>query len=158
MPQQPTAPAKPKPIPVPPPQVDAKYGSAEQIMRLPLARLVALLDDPAASTYAKAKACQQLALVGDATAVPALARLLADPQLSHYARFALEPIPGAAADEALREAAAKTQGRLLVGIVNSIAQRRDRNAIALLARLRTHTDREIAQAAETALARIRPVP
>ena len=41
---------------------------------------------------------------GSSEAVPDLAKLLPDPQLSSWARIALEAIPGAAADEALREA------------------------------------------------------
>ena len=77
---------------------DEKYGTAAQIMALPPAKLVALLQDSGASVYAKAKACQRLAVVGDRTAVPALAALLTDAHLSHYARFALEPIPDRAAD------------------------------------------------------------
>src|SRR5690349_7113621 len=69
---------------------DEKYGGAAQIMALPVSKLVAVLEDPGASVYAKAKACQRLAVVGDKTAVPALAALLPNPQLSHYARIALE--------------------------------------------------------------------
>lgn len=76
--QPPPGPAKPKP-PEPvviPPMVDEKYGSAAQMMTLPPARLIAILKDPEASVYAKAKACQRLAVVGDKTAAPALAALL----------------------------------------------------------------------------------
>ena len=158
--QQPPAPApaKPKPVPVPPAQVDPKYGSAEAIMQLPAPRLIAILEDPVASVYAKAKACQQLAIVGEASAVPALGRLLTDAQLSHYARVALEQIPGPAPDDALRAALATTQSLLLAGVITSLGQRRDSKSISQLARLRTHADPEIARAADAALARIRPVP
>ena len=61
-------------------------------------QLIAVLKDSNADQFAKAKACQQLSVVGDVKAVPALAALLTDPKLSHYARFGLEPIPGDAAD------------------------------------------------------------
>jgi HEAT repeat protein len=149
--------AKPKPQRVViPPMVDAKYGSPAQIMALPPARLIAILEDRGASVYAKAKACQQLAIVGDKAAVPALAALLTDPRLSHYARFGLEPIPDPSVDEALRAALAKVKGRPLVGVINSIGRRKDTKALDALAKLRHNTDSEVAQAAEAALARIRP--
>ena len=142
--------------PDPAPMVDEKYGDAAAIMALPAAKLVALLKDPGASVYARAKACQRLAVVGDRTAVPALAALLTDPQLSHYARFGLEPIPDPSADEALRGALEKVKGRLLVGVVNSIGRRKDARAIPALSRLVRDADTEVARAAEAALARCRP--
>src|SRR6056297_707023 len=51
-----------------------------------------------AGVFEKAKACQRLAVVGDASAVPALAEWLADDRLATYARTALEQIPGPEAD------------------------------------------------------------
>ncbi len=139
-----------------PPMTDEKYGSAAQIMALPPAKLIAILQEPNASVYAKAKACQKLAVVGDKSAVPALAALLADPQLSNYARFGLEPIPDPSADDALRAALQKVRGKLLVGVINSIGHRRDKKAIAELERLRHDADTEVARAADAALARLRP--
>jgi HEAT repeat protein len=153
--QPPPAPPRPKPAAVPP-ITDAKYGSAAQIMALAPARLVTILQDPDASVYAKAKACQKLAVVGDSSAVPALAALLADPQLSHYARFGLEPNPDPSSSDALRAATPKVKGALLVGVINSIGRRRDPKAIADLERLRHDADNEVARAADAALARIRP--
>ena len=153
--QQPAQPPKPKPVVIPP-MVDEKYGSPAEIMALPAAKLVAILQDANASAYAKAKACQQLAVVGDKAAVPALAALLTDAQLSHYARFGLEPMPGPAADEALRAALGKVKGRLLAGVINSIGNRKDATAIPALARFLHDPDTEVSQAATAALARIRP--
>ena len=153
--QQPVQASRQKPVQAQM-MTDDKYGSASQIMARPLPQLVSLLQDSGASVYAKAKACQRLAVIGDRTAVPALAPLLADPQLSHYARTALEPLPDRAADEALRAALGKVQGALLVGIVTSIGKRRDREAIAALEKLRHDPDTAVARAADGALARIRP--
>jgi NADPH-dependent ferric siderophore reductase len=135
---------------------DDKYGGAAQVMSLPAANLVALLQDPGASVYARAKACQRLAVVGDKSAVPALAALLDSPQLSLYARAALETMPGDAADEALRAGLEKLQGKLLAGVINSIGKRRDVNALASLEKLRHDADAEVAGSANAALARIRP--
>jgi HEAT repeat protein len=156
MAQQPTVqPSRVKPVAAEM-MKDDKYGTAAAIMALPPAKLVALLKDANSSVYAKAKACQRLAVIGDKSAVPALAALLADPQLSHYARVALEPIPDRSADEALRSALGKVQGRLLAGVITSIGSRRDRDAIAALEKLRHDTDSDVARAADAALARIRP--
>lgn len=102
----------------------------------------------------KALACKRLAVYGDAAAVPALAALLGDEQLAAWARIALEAIPGPAADKALRDAADRLQGRLLVGVINSIGVRRDPGAIRLLARKLKDADAEVASAAAIALGRI----
>ena len=108
-------------------------------------------DAPAAE---KAITCKLLAIHGSSESVPDLAKLLPDEQLSSWARIALEAIPGAAADDALRNAADSLQGRLLVGIINSIGVRRDANAIdALTTRLRDD-DSEVASAAAVALGHI----
>jgi HEAT repeat protein len=135
---------------------DPRYGSAAEVMALPVPKLVALLRDTSATVYAKAKACQRLSVTGDRTAVAALAALLGDPALSHYARVALEPLPDPAADEALRKALTSVQGRLLVGVIASVAHRRDAKAIPLLAKLQRSPDPEVARAANAALARVRP--
>jgi HEAT repeat protein len=102
----------------------------------------------------KAMTCKWLAVYGNQDAVPALSPLLADPQLSSWARIALEVIPGRAADEALRGALGKLQGKLLVGVINSIGVRRDAKAVnGLVARL-NEADVEVATAAAVALGRI----
>ena len=54
--------------------------------------LLALLDSDA-ELFEKAKACQRLAIIGTSKSVPVVAKLLADPSLSHYARTALESNP-----------------------------------------------------------------
>jgi hypothetical protein len=135
---------------------DPKYGSAGQIMALTPPRLIALLEDRDATVYAKAKACQRLAVTGGAAAVPAVAKLLSEETLSHYARTALEQIPHPSASDALRGALAQLKGRLLVGVINSLGVRRDTKAIAELSKLRLDADPQIALAADAALARIRP--
>ena len=119
------------------------------------AELVAILDDSDATEFAKAKACQRLALVGDDDAVPALAGLLSDARLSHYARTALEPMPPGAADQALRDALGKLKGSLLVGVINSIGVRRDPKALTALAEIRHGNDQVVTQAATAAINRIR---
>lgn len=135
---------------------DSKYGTVEQIMALPQAKLIAILTDAQASVYARAKAAQRLAIVGDATAVPSLVPLLADEKLNAYARTALETIPAAAASAAIRAALKMLKGSLLIGVIHSLAARRDTTAIPDLALLLRSPDAAVATAANAALARIRP--
>jgi HEAT repeat protein len=102
----------------------------------------------------KAITCKHLAIYGSTTAVPALAPLLLDEELSSWARIALEAIPDPAADDALRAALAKVDGRRLVAVINSIGVRRDAKAVPDLTRQLKHPDAEVASAAAAALGRI----
>jgi len=108
-------------------------------------------DAPAAQ---KAITCKQLAIYGTQDAVPALAALLSDEKLAAWARIGLEAIPGAAADNALREAAGKLQGRLLIGVINSLGVRRDVGAVDILVPRLKDADAEVASAAAAALGHI----
>lgn len=102
----------------------------------------------------KAIPCKELAIYGTAKAVPALAALLPDKDLSSWARTALEAIPGEASDEALRQAIGKLKGGLLIGVVNSIGVRAYAKATDDLAGLLKNADEEVASAAAAALGRI----
>jgi HEAT repeat protein len=95
-----------------------------------------------------------LAIYGSTAAVPELAKLLPDPQLSSWARIALEAIPGPEADEALRQAAGSLKGKLLIGTINSIGVRRDAKAVAPLTARVQDKNAEVASAAAVALGRI----
>jgi HEAT repeat protein len=102
----------------------------------------------------KAIACKNLAIYGSEEAVPELARLLPNEQLSSWARIALEAIPGPVADDALRKATDSLTGKLLVGTINSIGVRRDARAVdSLTARLQD-SDIEVGSAAAVSLGRI----
>lgn len=129
----------------------AKNASSASAEKARLAIQVLKTNSPPAD---KAAACKRLAIYGDAKAVPALAPLLADADLASWARIALEAIPGRAADQALRDAAGKLNGRLLVGAINSIGVRRDAGAAGLLARKLKDADAEVASAAAVALGHI----
>ncbi len=102
----------------------------------------------------KAIACKKLAIYGSKDAVPELAKLLPDEHLNSWARIALEAIPDPAADEALRGAASKLKGRLLIGTINSIGFRRDAGAVAVLVDEIKNADSGVASAAAVALGKI----
>jgi len=127
---------------------------AAKIMTLDSPQLVQILKDPAATVFQKGKACMRLAMVGTKDAVPALAAMLGEQQLADYARFGLVPIPDPSVDDALRGALKKLKGKLLVGVIDSIGQRKDAKAVEPLAELMYGADAEVAQAAAAALGRI----
>jgi len=107
-----------------------------------------------ATRSAKCYACRKLALIGTKDCVPALAALLADKDLSHAARSALETIPDTAAAEALRDAMPNLKGAVKVGVINSLGVRRDAASVAPLAAVLGDADSQVAAAAASALARI----
>ncbi|RLT04420.1 MAG: PBS lyase [Planctomycetota bacterium] len=113
--------------------------------------LVLRSDGPSAD---KAIACKNLAIFGSSAAVADLAKLLPNAELSSWARIALEAIPGAEADAALRSAVDSLEGKLLVGTINSIGVRRDANAVDALAPRLQHADAEVASATAVALGSI----
>ncbi len=116
-------------------------------------RLIGILksDSPQAE---KAITCKRLAIYGSKDAVAELAKLLPHPQLTSWARIALEAIPGPEADAALRDAMGKVKGRTLIGVVNSIGVRRDAAAVGALAGLLDGDDARLASAAAVALGKI----
>ena len=118
-----------------------------------VAKLTAVLESDA-DLFEKAIACKRLSVIGTKEAVPVLASLLADEKLAHYARYGLEPIPDPAVDEAFRSALTKLQGKLLVGVINSIGNRKDEGATDALVGLVGASDNQIATAAAAALGRI----
>ncbi len=117
------------------------------------AKLIAVLKSDA-PRKAKADACRELGRVGTREAVAPLAALLCNEELSHMARYGLEPIPDPAVDTALRDTLDKVKGRLLVGVIGSIGVRRDPKAIAALAKRLDDRDPEVVQAAARALGKI----
>lgn len=106
------------------------------------------------SIEAKAMACKQLAIYGGKDAVPELAKLLDDKRLASWSRIALEAIPDPAADAALIEAAKSLEGKLLVGVINSLGERRSEDAIEPLADCLSDQDEQVAAAAAVALGKI----
>lgn len=116
-------------------------------------KLIAVLQSNA-EFIQKADACRELARIGTAECVPALAALLVDEKLTHMARYGLEPVPSPAVDEALRSALGKLKGRSLAGVIGSIGVRHDEKAVVALAVLIKDPDTEVAQAAARALGKI----
>ncbi|MFB3903088.1 MAG: HEAT repeat domain-containing protein [Acidobacteriota bacterium] len=98
--------------------------------------------------------CEQLSAIGTKTSVPVLAELLVDPPTSDMARYALERISGPEAAEALRAALSKVGGKERIGVINSLGEKCDSPAVALLVPFATNADEPTALAAVNALGRV----
>ncbi len=98
--------------------------------------------------------CRQLSIIGTKRSVPTLGKMLTDEETSDMARYALERIPGAGVNQALRKALRKAEGKAKVGIINSLGQRRDKRAVRALSSLINDSDEEAAAAAVAALGQI----
>lgn len=129
---------------------DAKPGEFPAIEK----RLVAVIDAPDATMPGKQFACQMLRLVGSRKCVPSVAKLLTNEQLSHMARTALVGIRDSSVDDALLDAMKKTQGNVRVGIVNTMGDRGDTDALKPLAALLKDGDEATLAAALNAIGKI----
>ena len=103
---------------------------------------------------AKQYICLQLRQVGTPAQVPLLAQMLTKPETSQMARYALEAIPGDESIAALRSGLGTLQGDSLVGVINSVAVRKDAASVAKLQELAGGSDAKIAAAAFWALGNI----
>ena len=107
-----------------------------------------------ATLQEKDAACVRLKRMGTVRSVPALAALLSDEDLSHSARYALESMPVPEAGAALLAALDGTTGLIQAGIVQSLGQRGDAQAVALLIKLLADSDPNVAAASADSLGRI----
>src|SRR5437868_589147 len=118
------------------------------------AKLIALLKNPQTTVPGRQFACRMLDRVGTDASVPTLAKMLEDQQLSYMARFALERMPSPTAAAALRDELNKAKGPVLVGIISSVGQKHDEQAVEKLKSLALEGDPLVSRAAIEALGRI----
>ncbi len=104
-----------------------------------------------ANRVQKEDACRNLKRVGTAAAVPTLAELLTDTDLSQDARDALTAMPCAAAGQALLAALDAAAGPLKAGIIDALATRREAAAVVRLVPLLQAPDADVVRAAALAL-------
>jgi hypothetical protein len=74
--------------------------------------------------------------------------------LNHNARYALETMPGAAVDQALRDCVPRLSGRPLLGVIGSLGVRRDVKAVKLLSKFLSDPTPAVVQSAARALGQI----
>lgn len=97
--------------------------------------------------------CRQLRVIGTDQCIPAMAPLLNDPELAHFARYALQGIGSDAALGAMYEALGKTSGTVQVSLINALADRDYEPLRADCVRLLDSNDPQAAAAAIRALGR-----
>lgn len=123
-------------------------------------RLLQALALPGGTDAGRSFLCQMLALVGSAASVPALAPLLRAAPTAEAARYALQPIPGAEADAALRAALGTLAGPAKAGLIGTIALRGDAAARPALRAIADNAAEPalVREAATRALARLATFP
>lgn len=119
-------------------------------------RLLKFLES-SATPGGKEIAFRELSLIASDASIPALSKFLLQSETTEMARFALARIPGPKADEALRQGAEKASGNIRIGIINSLAQRRDTKSVGLLKSFLS-SDPPVAEAAAAALGEIADRP
>ena len=105
------------------------------------------------SSSTRSVVCRHLALIGSAASVPAVMPLVLDEELSVHARNVLERIPGPESEKALRDALGQARGRTRIGVINSLAVRRDAVSTPALVKM-LGEDPDSAAAAAKALGEI----
>lgn len=104
-----------------------------------------------ATPAGKMAVCRELRSIGTERSIPVLAVLIGTVETTDAARYALEKIPGDAADKALIEALVRNSGEIKLGIIQSLGARKSQAAASELAELVLVGDEATGGAAATAL-------
>jgi type 1 glutamine amidotransferase len=133
-------------------QIRQAYGKADELKKIEKALNGVLKSD--AKYAGKQYVCRELSIIGTDQSVPVLGSMLTDEKLSDMARYALERIPGKAADEALIKALGQAKGNAQIGIVNTLGERGCRAAASDIGKLTGSSNQLLAGAALSALGKI----
>lgn len=107
-----------------------------------------------ATLTAKMAVCRHLASLGSPLSIPVLEKMLQNKETADPARYALEKIPGDRVDQILIDFSKKTKGKLKLGIISSLANRKTQKAVPLLKVFLYEPDANAATAAASALGQI----
>ncbi len=119
------------------------------------AKLVGIITSKTATEAGKSYACRMLQRVGAAKSVPALAALLNDKVLSHYARLALQRMESdPAALAAIRGALPGAPMCVQAGLIGSLGERGDTQSVGNISKLLTSDSPAVASSAMRALGKI----
>ncbi len=98
--------------------------------------------------------CEQLSIIGTKESIPVLKTLLSKEKTANIALYTLQRIHDSAVDRALRELLSDAPRNIKIGIINTLGERKDKNAVNDLEKLVYDTDQQIAESAVTALGKI----
>ncbi len=107
-----------------------------------------------ASSEAKRFFCRQLAIVGDASSVPALKTTLADQDVAELGVYALARINAPQAAEALRESLSALEGPNKIAAIMALGEKRDALSFRAIASAGRTEDAELRAAVLQAIGRI----
>jgi HEAT repeat protein/type 1 glutamine amidotransferase len=107
-----------------------------------------------ATLEAQMAVCRQLREIGSSISVPVLSKMLFQEQTSDLARYALEKIADASAEQALIQGLGKTDGKIRLGILSSLGNRRAGRAVPYLEKFLYSADEAEAIASAKALGQI----
>ncbi|MCF7957104.1 MAG: ThuA domain-containing protein [Phycisphaerae bacterium] len=107
-----------------------------------------------ATMAGKMFACRKLREIGTEQSAVPLAGLLLDPKTSDMARYALESIEGKAVDTVLIMALKQLDGDAKIGVINTIGRRGDQGEPVMVLAGLVNGQKEMADAAVTALGKI----
>ena len=103
---------------------------------------------------AKLAVCRELRLIGGDQSAAALGPMLLQPETTDLARYAIEKLPGPAADKSLLDSLKKASGDAKLGIISSLGNRKSTGSVKALAALLTDPEPAAASASAVALGRI----
>ncbi len=107
-----------------------------------------------ATLASKMAVCRHLREIGSSVSVPVLSKMLFEEKTSDLARYALEKISDASAEQALVQGLSKTKGKIRLGIMASLGNRRAEKADPNLEKFLYGADKAEAVAAAKALGQI----
>ncbi len=107
-----------------------------------------------ATLAGKSAVCRHLREIGSDACIPVLEKMLLKPETADMARYAIEKIPGDAAEKALLEGLSGSSGNIRLGIVASLGSRGAANAVAQLEKVLSAQDEKAAIASAVAIGKI----
>ena len=118
------------------------------------AALLKAIQSPATSDVDRANAFEKIGDLAGDDAVEPLASYLGDPKWSHYARFALQKMPGQTVTAALVKSLDSLPVDLKVGVIVTIGRRHDPTAVEPLSKLLGDSESSVVDSAAIALGTI----
>jgi hypothetical protein len=117
-------------------------------------QLASVLESDDATLGCKDFICRQLAVMGTDESIPQLEKMLSDAATTDMARYALETNTSPRACEALRNALGSAEGKALIGIINTLGNRKNSGNADALRGLADSSDEDVSSAVAAALEKI----
>lgn len=117
-------------------------------------KLLSVLNNQESTFDAKSFCCQMLRRIGTEQSVKTLGRFLTDDRMNDPARLALQGIQSPKVDALFKKSLDFLTGNKLIGVIGSIAERRDSKSVKALAKFLNGVDAPLQETTIRALGRI----